>query len=134
MYDTKGKALWHADVAHATISFMAEGAWTADGFWICTAGIQNTMGKAIYGAPALVIAMHEQKQASVLGAWPQLAGHRMVSLCVDKDANLATFVTLQTLPGKIATPGNLWQWDAAANSLVRLTSLNDVIAVASYGR
>ncbi|MCA8917096.1 MAG: PD40 domain-containing protein [Planctomycetes bacterium] len=134
VFDTKGKALWHADVAGATLSYTAEGAWTSDGYWICTAGIENTMGKEIYGAPALVIALPQQKQATVLGSWPQLAGHRVVSLCVDKDANLATFVTLQAIPGKAVVLGNLWQWDATRNSLVRMTSLNDVVAVASYGR
>ncbi|MCB9893501.1 MAG: PD40 domain-containing protein [Planctomycetes bacterium] len=134
MFDTKGKHLWHADVANATLSFGAEGAWTSDGYWVCTAGIENTMGKELYGAPALVIAIPQNKQATLLGAWPQLAGHRMVSVCVDKSASIASFVTLQTVPGKSIVLGNLWQWNALTNSLVRLTSLNDVVAVASYGR
>ena len=134
VYDTSGKHQWSSEVPGAVVDFKTEGVWTSDGNWACAAGIEQTMGKSFWGAPGLVIAQPAQKAAGLYRAWPQLCGHTMVSIAVDQTSNTGFFVTHKYFADKQVTHGDAWAWDATTDTLTRLTSLGDVICVASYGR
>jgi hypothetical protein len=134
MYEISGKHLWSVALPGATVSYTAEGAWTADGNWACTAGIDNTMGKGYFGAPGLVIAQPGQKVGGLYRSWPQLYGHAMVSLALDESSSVGYMVTHKYDPDKNMTYGDAWAWDSTTDAMIRLTSLGDVICVASYGR
>ncbi|MBZ0137688.1 MAG: hypothetical protein K8I27_15085 [Planctomycetes bacterium] len=132
MFSGTGKLLWQQGVPGTTLSFTAESIWTPEGMWLCTAGVQNTLGKSLFGSPALVVALPEQKQAGRIKAWAQLAGHRVLSLTTDGENGF--FVTHQTLIERNANLGDLWMWEPESDTLTRMTSLHDLVGVASYGR
>jgi hypothetical protein len=134
VYDTSGKHHWACEVPGAVVDFKTEGVWTSEGNWACAAGIEQTMGKTAWGAPGLVIAQPAQKAAGLYRACPQLCGHTMVSVAVDQASSTGFFVTHKYLADKQMTYGDAWAWDATTDTLTRLTSLGDVICVASYGR
>ncbi|MCA8917830.1 MAG: hypothetical protein KDB68_03935 [Planctomycetes bacterium] len=133
-FTTDGKPVWNSLIKGATLDFTAEGLWTSQGQWVCTARIDNTLGKTTYGGPALVVADLAGKQAVVPRVWPQLAGHNMLSLATDENSQFAYFVTHKYVQETGLTLGDLWGWDSETDTLSRLTSLNDLVAVASYGR
>lgn len=134
VYGIGGKSVFSAEIPGATLSYSSEGAWTADGNWACTAGIDNTMGKNLYGAPGLVVAQVAQKQAGLYRAWPQLSGHMLVSLALNETSTVGYLVTHKFVAESQSTFGDAWAWDATTDTMIRLTSLGDVICVASYGR
>jgi hypothetical protein len=58
----------------------------------------------------------------------------MVSLAVNADSTVGYMVTHKYVADKQLTYGDAWAWDSTTDTLTRLTSLGDVICVASYGR
>lgn len=133
-YDTKGKHLWAAEVPGATLAYWAEGAWTSDGAWLCTADVESMLGKGLFGAPALLYASREAKQAGVVRLWPQLTGHSMKSIAMDEKGETGFFVTHKYVAETQLTIGDAWMWDSNTDTLTRLTSLGDVLCLAGYGR
>ncbi len=133
-YDTKGKHLWAAEVPGATLAYWAEGAWTSNGAWLCTADAESMLDKNRFGAPALVYASREAKQAGVVRLWPQLTGHSMKSIAMDEKNDTGFFVTHKYVAETQITIGDAWMWDSSSDTLTRLTSLGDVLCLAGYGR
>ncbi|MBK8207502.1 MAG: PD40 domain-containing protein [Planctomycetes bacterium] len=113
-------------------AYNSEGAWTSDNAYFCYSCWTNaTMGESVYGAPGIGVATIETGGAGGR-RWMQLAGQSCQSMALDAKAYVAYCVMYR--PDGNVTYGELWAWDSRTDSMERLTSLGDVVAVGSYGR
>ncbi len=113
-------------------AYNSEGAWTSDNAHYCySCGTNATLGESVYGAPGIGVATMESGQAGGR-RWMQLAGQSCQSMALDAQAYVAYCVIFR-LDGNV-THGELWAWDSRTDTMQRLTSLGDVVAVGSYGR
>lgn len=133
-FTSEGKAVWSTGTI-LTVSYASEGSWApTSNEWVFTAGLTHTCGDKLFGAPALGYIRLKEQQHIMPQAWRQLTGHTMVSLAIDESAHHAYFVTHFWDPAKNLTYGDAWHWDAASDTLTRLTGFGDVIAVGGHGR